>query len=90
MSLRCYMLELMMVTDEEEIRNNFTECIFFFTEQPEEESVSHLYKNQSLSEKNLLIQKNFSVSALFKKTKQNKNKRHFMICFEMMFVSFES
>nr|AGS55349.1 interleukin-15 [Sparus aurata] len=39
MSLRCYMLELMMVTDEEEIRNNFTECIFFFTEQPEEESV---------------------------------------------------
>lgn len=62
-----------MVADEEEIRNNFAECIFFFNERPEEESVSHLYKNQSLSEKNVLIQKNFSVSALFKKkqTKQN-------------------
>ncbi|XP_073323501.1 interleukin-15-like [Pagrus major] len=32
MSLRCYMLELVMVVDEEEIRNNFTDCIDDFAE----------------------------------------------------------
>lgn len=40
MSLRCYMLELMMVTDEEDIKNNYTECVYFFTEKlPEAEPV---------------------------------------------------
>ena len=52
MSLRCYMLELMMVTDEEDIKNRYTECVYFFTENlPKAEPVSYLYKYQSVSKK---------------------------------------
>lgn len=81
MSLRCYMLELMMVTDEEDIKNRYTECVYFFTENlPKAEPVSYLYKYQSVSKKK---------KALFK-NKQTNKKRHFRIRFEMMFVSFES
>lgn len=45
MSLRCYMLELIMVIDEEEIMNNNAGCINDFSDTlPKANSVSPVYK----------------------------------------------
>lgn len=58
MSLKCYMLELIMVLDEEEIEDQATKCIISFNEFLQPPNVSSVYKSflkMSVCSKNAIL-----------------------------------